>query len=855
MTALVTGSVILLLLVSSLSGVSARVSGPLSSRSRGSLPVPTSYSAMGDSITTAFDANGSAANLGSQPYYSYAVGWNTSVLSLNSRLNRLYGQGTVTPHLLAVPGDKAVDMVGQARAAVANGSEFVTVLVGGNDVCNFTGSYPNVTFTPTPVASFSNYLNQTFSILRTGLPSSTVISLGNVVNVTRLWTLFSSNLQAVAVYTHTCPALLSAAGRATMQAAIAAYNQAEVPIIQHYQLIPFNIFDFNFSAPQVNDVDYFHPSISGHQALAALWWQVLPYANGLPRIVPPAYPPYLPVGSPLLVTLSAVDVEALSAQLTYLPVGATSWVAVSMSQTGGLPYNGTFAATVPANATAGPGSLELYVSVQDTSGNTATYPAGAGPPPANFTRIPVVGPMVVSVTLSGNRTPAGQPVTVGTNVTNGSGTIVYGWKENGTVVPQNTSSFSFVPPGAGNYSFTASVVDQLGRVANGSTLLTVLPGGNSSPPGPTIVSFTTSPSSLVVGESSVLRVSASGGTGPLSYVYTGLPLGCGTRDAANLSCTPSVPGNFTLRVYVNDTAGRSVTATTPLVVVPAGTPSLTSISVTPDNVTMGIGETTSAITAVPECTTTCPATGIVYAWTTSRPLLGHSNASLGASITFTAGDTPGNLSLYVNATLGGATRRAGPVQVTVLSSAPPALTGITVTPPSASVLPGGQVSFHAVPACSGPCPAGTIYSWSLAGDAGALNSTMGSSVRLTAGTHTGKVTLFVNASLNGKTVEGLPVVVTITEKSSAPGTSSLVFEGILGAVGVAVALVALALFFRRRRRSDTPATQPDLVACPQCNGPLGPGGSCSSCAVVWTKEPAPVEGDASPEKAEELPPA
>jgi hypothetical protein len=84
--------------------------------------------------------------------------------------------------------------------------------------------------------------------------------------------------------------------------------------------------------------------------------------------------------------------------------------------------------------------------------------------------------------------------------------------------------------------------------------------------GPTITSFTASPDPTDVGISTTFTVSASGGTLPFSYNYTGLPAGCVTVNLSSFSCKPSAAGTHTVRVFVNDSLGNSTTATLSLTV-------------------------------------------------------------------------------------------------------------------------------------------------------------------------------------------------------------------------------------------------------------------------------------------------
>lgn len=115
-------------------------------------------------------------------------------------------------------------------------------------------------------------------------------------------------------------------------------------------------------------------------------------------------------------------------------------------------------------------------------------------------------------------------------------------------------------PAEGSGSATATVV------SGSSTRVTVTLSGG--PPPLLISHFSATPSSIVLGNSTNFSVSVTGGLAPLGYAYTGLPTGCHSQDLSSFSCTPTVQGSFSVEVFVNDSAGRSVHASTVLVVNP-----------------------------------------------------------------------------------------------------------------------------------------------------------------------------------------------------------------------------------------------------------------------------------------------
>jgi len=71
-----------------------------------------------------------------------------------------------------------------------------------------------------------------------------------------------------------------------------------------------------------------------------------------------------------------------------------------------------------------------------------------------------------------------------------------------------------------------------------------------------------------MGEDTTIAVSIAGGTGPLSYSYTGLPPGCSSTNSATLTCHPSSTGTYAVQVTVTDQAGKTVTGSLSIVVGP-----------------------------------------------------------------------------------------------------------------------------------------------------------------------------------------------------------------------------------------------------------------------------------------------
>lgn len=86
--------------------------------------------------------------------------------------------------------------------------------------------------------------------------------------------------------------------------------------------------------------------------------------------------------------------------------------------------------------------------------------------------------------------------------------------------------------------------------------------------GPFRAAISSAPGRLAVGAPLNLTVTEAGGVSPFAYAYSGLPSGCASADTAQLTCTPSGTGNFSIVVSVRDGAGRIATNTTSVAVTP-----------------------------------------------------------------------------------------------------------------------------------------------------------------------------------------------------------------------------------------------------------------------------------------------
>jgi lysophospholipase L1-like esterase len=236
---------------------------------------PNSIAVLGDSITRAADV---CCWYGDHPPESWSTGGGlfdgiTShyerLLSLNPGI---YGHN----YNDARSGARMSDAEAQAQAAVAQGAHYVTILMGGNDVCTSSRS------TMTSVSDFRAEFSATMSVLAAGLPAGSHVFVASIPNIYRLWRLLHGNLAAQLVWSvgRICQSMLSPTNTdADRQAVLAreeAFNQVLADVCAQHTMCRFDgdaVFDHQFTTSEVSKLDYFHPSLAGQATLASLTWQ------------------------------------------------------------------------------------------------------------------------------------------------------------------------------------------------------------------------------------------------------------------------------------------------------------------------------------------------------------------------------------------------------------------------------------------------------------------------------------------------------------------------------------------------------------------------------------------------------
>jgi lysophospholipase L1-like esterase len=243
--------------------------------------LPVAMAAIGDSITQA--ANLGYGEQGAATRHSWATGrdGDDAVVSHVERLAAAADPTPVVAYNNSVSGARMERAPRQARAAVSQGVDYVTVLMGANDACARTTS------AMTSVRSFRRGLRRAIETLMSGLPDATVYVV-SIPDVHRLWEVLRDNPRAREAWRvlGTCPALLSEVSderdRLRVRARVADYNEVLEEVCRAHERCHHDggaVFRYRFGPEDVSRLDFFHPSITGQSRLAEVSWRHGPWAH------------------------------------------------------------------------------------------------------------------------------------------------------------------------------------------------------------------------------------------------------------------------------------------------------------------------------------------------------------------------------------------------------------------------------------------------------------------------------------------------------------------------------------------------------------------------------------------------
>jgi hypothetical protein len=524
------------------------------------------------------------------------------------------------------------------------------------------------------------------------------------------------------------------------------------------------------------------------------------------------------------------------------------------------------------------GRFSVRVTVNDSNGVVVT--SGA----LSFTVHP--DPTVGPPTANRSSDDVGLWVAFTVSAANGTGGYTFAWSDLPIGCSGTNQTLTCAPTSSGSYTISVAVTDSAHVTSAQSAPLdfTVDPDPVASVAAP-------SRPSVDVGQNVTFGASATGGSGGLSYAWSGLPTGC-SGTGATVACAPSVAGNYSVRVVATDSDG-SASESAPLAfrVYAAPVAALPTANRTSADVGQSVTFGASALFG---------SGGFTYAWAGLPPGCSGASATVACALasagTFTVSvrvtdsnganstspalsytvrpdpavtaphaartaiDAGQSLRLAANASGGsgayayawsglpaGCAATGAVANCTFASSGSysisvrvsdtngfgvlSAATGITVAPALSATAtgPASSLSVGTAGAFSVSASGGT-GPWTYTWRFSDGVSASGSSVEHAFGSSGSfSATVWVNDSTGASVVRTVAVQVT-----SSGGAFSLLGSPLgLGLIVVVIALVALVALFAMRRRASPPA----------------PGAGRSEPAAAWT---GPAEPEPSPEAPEPL---
>ena len=237
---------------------------------------PSSMASTGDSITRAYNTGSAYAD---NPAGSWSTGTNATVVSHYTRLVGLNAAISGQAFNDAKSGARMVDLAGQLVTVAGQHVDYVTILMGGNDVCQPSEAQM------TSVATFTSQFSTAMASFATASPDTNIYVV-SIPNVKNLWSTLKGNGLARFIWAlgGVCQSML-ARPTSTLQADVdrrarvvqreVDYNTALASVCAQYARCRFDgnaVFNLAFTASDISTRDYFHPSLAGQKKLAAVSW-------------------------------------------------------------------------------------------------------------------------------------------------------------------------------------------------------------------------------------------------------------------------------------------------------------------------------------------------------------------------------------------------------------------------------------------------------------------------------------------------------------------------------------------------------------------------------------------------------
>lgn len=244
--------------------------------------LPNSIASTGDSITRAMDVCCFPGF--DYPAYSWSTG-DGSGDGITSHYEHILAKNSLVKgknYNDAKSGAKMIDLQGQVHAAATQGAQYITILMGANDLCTSSAA------TMTPTATFQAQFQAAIDDIKANDPSATVYVL-SIPNIYQLWQLEHTNAQAYGTWAsfNICQSMLYEGNTEADRQLVVSHEFELNGVLASLTLqagANFHwdgnaTYNYQFRDSEVSHLDYFHPSAAGQATLATLSWKAGPYAS------------------------------------------------------------------------------------------------------------------------------------------------------------------------------------------------------------------------------------------------------------------------------------------------------------------------------------------------------------------------------------------------------------------------------------------------------------------------------------------------------------------------------------------------------------------------------------------------
>lgn len=250
---------------------------PAAATAATALPLPVTMAAVGDSIT---QAASSAGALGvDAPQNSWSTGTSGTVNSHYLRLLALGAPISGQNNNRSVSGAKVGGLDAQMQNVVALRPDYLTVLIGGNDLCTDTAA------AMTSVTDFRAQFLAAMTTLAAGSPNTNAYVV-SIPDAYQLWSLFRNDGWARFIWSvgGVCQSLLAnptstqlvdVQRRQAVRQRNIDYNTQLADVCAAFasrcRFDSNAVFNTQFAGSDISG-DYFHPSVAGQAKLASVSW-------------------------------------------------------------------------------------------------------------------------------------------------------------------------------------------------------------------------------------------------------------------------------------------------------------------------------------------------------------------------------------------------------------------------------------------------------------------------------------------------------------------------------------------------------------------------------------------------------